>query len=203
MSYIYQHTDSKIIKLGFGSMAGYREKKPDKKDYYAIPDDAIKADNYFSETIFKMDFTNWEQSRIGYIKEPEWKIGDVVKRNYSDSSSGYMVGNLIAIKGDTLICFNSPYDEGILKKDATHFHPGQQVESFKYVREEANCPECNAKLIYSTSSEIWDCPQCLESEGKTVSYFSLELVISWQEVEEPEEEELKSGVILLEVITKK
>ena len=176
MYWIEPHTDSKILKLGFGSMALYREKKPEKE---------IKSTK--DVAIGYGQFSKHLKSFIGYIKEPEWKEGDVVKRNYPDSTSGYMVGNLIAIKGEMLICFNSPYDEGILKKDATHFHPGQQVESFKYVKrvrletfkwQEVEQPEHQIESI--TRKNTW------ETNPKYTQF----------------QEELKSGVILLEVITK-
>ena len=123
MYWIEQHTDSKILKLGI-KWALYREKKPDKKDYYAIPDDAIKADNCFSETIFKMDFENWEQSRIGYIKEPEFKVGE---RLYSlrfekDGESFIYTGN------------ESWIDHNNIDKLYSHYYEGKQVESLiKYV----------------------------------------------------------------------
>ena len=194
MYYIYPHTDSKIIKLGFGSMALYREKKPDKKDYYAIPDDAIKADNCFSETIFKMDFTNWQESRIGYIKEPEWKDIDIGQTYYFNGANGLEAYTIKTIDGSgNVILWDNQHIERIttntkdFDKRFTHYYPGQQVESFKYVREE---------------------------EVRAWKY-------EWQEVEEPEitklkwlenkamndytqfQEELKSGVILAEVITKK
>lgn len=78
----------------------------------------------------------WLASFLAYIKEPEWKIGENVNRLYP-TNEGYVVGTLIAIKEKILICHNAPFDEGILKTEATHYHEGQQIdlEKFRYVRE--------------------------------------------------------------------
>jgi len=72
MTYIEPITDPKILKLGI-RMALYGEPKPEKS--YIIPD-PINV----SEAIYQTDLDKWQKSRIAYLKEPEFKVGEKVYR---------------------------------------------------------------------------------------------------------------------------
>jgi len=63
MTYIYPHNDPEILKLGI-RMALYGEKKPEDNYVTGYGDPAMSV---------------WcENSRIAYLKEPEFKVGDTV-----------------------------------------------------------------------------------------------------------------------------
>lgn len=104
MNYIYPHSNPKILKLGI-RMALYREKEP---DYNNINDDTV------------LSTAKWQQSRIAYLKEPEFKDRDVIYH--------LKTGEELIIDGSIHKGF---------QEECSHYYPGQQVESsFKYVREE-------------------------------------------------------------------
>ena len=102
MTYIYPITDPEILKLGF-RMALYREKRPidilpAKKEIEALRE--------------------WQKSRIAYLKEPEFKVGDVFYLTRNTDFGG-------------IIEYGRDYNYKLI----THYKSGQEVESFKYVRE--------------------------------------------------------------------
>ncbi len=176
MYWIEPHNDPKILKLGI-RWALYREKKPDRNKKKLI--------------FWTFEISEWEEkSRIGYIKEPEWIDNNKVYVKNSGKSSEIPI-----------TYFASLYTEDFTKENLSHYYEGQQVESFKYVRKELK----------------------KEVEEDTGTSFVIKYTEQWQEVEQPEhqiesitrkntwetnpkytqfQEELKSGVILLEVITK-
>lgn len=173
MYWIELITDPKILKLGI-RMALYREKKPEEDDYFeSMPDQ------------FESDMIKWrEQSRIAYLKEPEFKVGEKVY----EISTGAYAGDVCVVWMDLVITTKGRFKED----EISHYCPGQEYDGdIKYVEEKANCPECNASLNYEKNTEFWECPQCLEIEGNRERYHFFELNIEWQEVEEPEEEILK------------
>jgi len=71
MNFIYPHSSPEILKLGI-RWALYREKKPEQN----YPKDS----NYYqSEKIeYNKKYRQWQQSRIAYLKEPEFKVGQVI-----------------------------------------------------------------------------------------------------------------------------
>ena len=179
MNYIYPHSNPKITT---GMMAGYRKQYP---KFINSRDNHVKT------------LAEWrDQSFIGYIKEPEFKVDNFVwwhKLRYrivevakewirlSDKMSG----------DDGFMITKDMYP------DNSHYYEGQEESSFKYVRE----VKIHDMIAIPPRRDI-----------------------QWQEVEEPElplnsdgslniewhphksaqfQEELKSGAILLEVITKK
>ncbi len=207
MNYIYKHKNPEILKLGFGSMALYREKKPEETTRKS-----------FAKEINKIN-EDWHKSWfIAYLKEPEFKVGEIAYKN----GIKYKI-TLIKKTSESAICMNvgSGLRVEINLKDLSHYYLGQEVESFKYAR--AHCPECGE--IVERKTPYYNC--CHKCQVANV-----EAEIEWQEVEEPEEEEkvyiddediekgyapdfiftndeytqfqeeLKSGAILLEVITK-
>jgi len=92
MYWIELHNDPEMLKLGFG-MALYGEPKPEKRNYYVIPNDAIDSVNYFSETIYETDLEKWtEQSFIAYLKEAEFKVGNMV---YTEFDERFFVGVVV------------------------------------------------------------------------------------------------------------
>jgi len=126
--YIYPHNNPEIRT---GSMALYREKKPKKEDYYHSDMD----DNYFSKTIYEMDSKNWQQSFIAYLKEPEFKVRSWV---YSKNTGAHCW--VERIENNFVWCIryslkNFGVNRKFKKSDLSHYYPGQEVESFKYVRE--------------------------------------------------------------------
>ncbi len=171
MSYIYPHIDSKIIKLGI-KWALYREKKPV---------DILPAKKEIES------IKRWQQSRIVYIKEPEFKVGDVVYYEGNKKSKGIIYKEWI----ETWRKLNF--------KGYSHYYEGQQVESFKYVREVEHEVDWLNKMSPRYKKEYSE----------------------WQEVEQPEkweivcaevddgasinpkytqfQEDKKSGVILAEI----
>jgi len=104
MSYIYPHNNPEILKLGI-RMALYREKKPEI-NYNQPQDDRV--------LMHEGEVKNWrEQSFIAYLKEPEFKVGEMVYRK-------------------------SDYKEIIfegMKSDCSHYYPGQEYNGdINYVR---------------------------------------------------------------------
>ncbi len=149
--WIEPHTNPNILKLGI-KWALYREKKPDKNNYF----------NKFSISIWE------EESRIAYLKEPE-----LTQKQYDEFKYKFYVvkdfsykNTYLNIKGDVIdhkLWDYSIFVDLLKKGFLSHYYPGQQVESFKYVR----------KVEHLQSAIDYQ-------EG-----FS-----EWQEVEEPEEEKI-------------
>ncbi len=217
MYYIYPHTDSKILKLGI-KWALYREKEPEE--------------NYTTYTFGQVydDIKLWLQSRIAYLKEPEFKVGEMVMyfpkeplelRPHQLKEESLVVEVLEVLK--TRIHYYDAWSGGKKSRPIemfSHYYEGQQVESFKYVRliKGTYCVECGNITILLING-LYQCQLCERIVPKKETISS-----EWQEVEEPEEyrpkkvfdstimeanpkytqfkKELKSGVILLEVITK-
>jgi len=145
MNYIYQHTNSKILKLGI-RMALYREKKPG-------PVTIMNGVAHYRRNVFE----KFEASRIAYLKKPEFKDKDEIY--YIKSGEKLIIDGFINKE---------------LQKQCSHYYPGQQVESFKYVEEVLQnwCQECDKAHV------DFKCPECGDS-----TYYVDKL--SWQEVEEP------------------
>ena len=145
MSYIYPHNNPEILKLGI-RMALYGEKKPDHR--VVVEHDYLEP---YSDTINK-----WQQSFIAYLKKPGWAIDDDA---YHESKGHYKI---TGVNSDYLTVSSKYKTEIIFAKHLlSHYYPGQQVESFKYVRE--------------VKSEVF---------RKDIL---LETITEWQEVEEPTE----------------
>ena len=189
MSYIYPHTDSKILKLGFGSMAGYREKKPEWKD------------GFFNVGLNERIKQWQEQSFIAYLKEPEfteityWKVKELyVIKQFNLREHTFIIGDILKTGSYFFQTLSKLFKEG----DLSHYYPGQQEESFKYVKynqrnlvkwQEVEEPE---EMISHKKWRIFP-PDSYEDKNE------------YEMIPNPKytqfKEELKSGVILLEVIT--
>ena len=128
--YIYPITDPEILKLGI-RMALYREKKCTDTNCQ----DGISV-TAFGDYMGKCPHCNdWTKSRIAYIKEPEFKARELV---YDKDGRKVRITNIN--KGivhyhytDNPQRYSIPLD--IFKQFNSHYYPGQEVESFKYVRE--------------------------------------------------------------------
>ena len=119
MTYIEPITDPEILKLGFGSMALYREKKP------AIGNQ-IHPDLQDKETFDEgLDIvTNWQQSFIAYLKEPGFKVGELA---YTIDK-----GQLLEPKLTKTGLYYVKNNINLF----THYYPGQEWDGdIKYVRE--------------------------------------------------------------------
>ncbi len=154
MTFIYPHTDPEILKLGI-RMALYREKKPGKPEGDLSPYNDY--DDYISH-----EFPLWQQSRIAYLKEQEFKVADEVYKIstglkyefvelqnrgrvklWDEDNCMYVIANI---------------------KDLSHYCPGQQYDGeVKYVREVA--------IIDKVS---------IPYKSRELKYHK-----QWQEVEEP------------------
>jgi len=148
MTYIYPHSNPKILKPGI-KFALYREKKPGIED--ALPGREKMAEA-FIPGLLKL----WQQTRIAYLKEPEFKVGEQI---YSDNWELWQDTRFVIteIEGDMIKCLDNsslPSVHRFDKEWCSHYYPGQQYDGeIKYVRK-----------LYSQSGR-W---------------------IGWQEVEEPE-----------------
>ncbi len=135
MSYIYPHSNPEIKT---GSMALYREKKPDnmiadyKKitgnyNYKCITCNEIKIGDKRQHICFecyeKTALEHWQQSFIAYLKEPDFNYGDRIYHQLKGEIDHFLTV-------DNFNLLNLPY----LREAFSHYCPGQQVESFKYVR---------------------------------------------------------------------
>jgi len=116
MTYIYRHFDLKILKLGI-KWALYREKKPEE-----------------ALSIYK----EWhEESRIAYLKEAEFKVGEIIYYKGTPYSLIELVGN----KPHLQSCLMDGHDTdtiitNIKIKELSHYCPGQEYDGdIKYVRE--------------------------------------------------------------------
>ena len=116
--YIYPHTDSKILKLGFGSMAGYREKKPEWKD------------GFFNVGLNERIKQWQEQSFIAYLKEPEfteityWKVKELyVIKQFNLREHTFIIGDILKTGSYFFQTLSKLFKEG----DLSHYYPGQQV----------------------------------------------------------------------------
>jgi len=126
MTYIEQHSNPEILKLGI-KYALYGEKRPDEHDFHRLEDGMPS----FEIEEFREACEQWQQSRIAYLKEPEFKVGEIwywrvtnmrgQKYNPTSDDFGHTKG------------FELEQIE--IAKRFSHYYPGQQVESFKYVRE--------------------------------------------------------------------
>lgn len=167
-------------------MSLYKEPKPERAagDYHVYLD----------------ELTTWElTSHHAYLKETEWKVGDMVKRNYPDAA-GYMVGELIEIKSNLLVCKNGSSKEGILKENATHYHENQQIPSSEvsYGREVEKkpgdmmpCGNCETPRFIQEDFMIPKCTNCGDEEWNLIdNEIDLENMgyntVEWQPAPEPE-----------------
>jgi len=141
-SYIDQHSNHKILKIRI-KWALYGEKKPEITQY--INSGGIK----------KRFIAKWEeQSRIAYLKEPEFKVGDKVyymgipARLIEKDKDQWLVGDYL--QKTKLQYFRK-------ESDLSHYYPGQQVESFKYVelieKISKNYPYLNDKHKWQEAEE--------------------------------------------------
>lgn len=156
MNWIEQHPDPKILKLGI-RMALYREKKPE------IPTGntgAIKEKMDAIEAVANTLMTVWRSTRLAYLKEPEFKYDDVV---FDRECNSYRVGKINNDGTITVVGINKVIKKTFKESDLSHYYPGQEVESFKYVREVLN----------------------YQYEGTDVAMNQIPL---WQEVEVPDKE---------------
>jgi len=160
MTYIYPITDPEILKLGI-RMALYREKKPEylTTDFYPQPN--------YSSAERQMDnaIIVWEQSFIAYLKEPEFKEGDIAW--HPKKGKREIIKVSLNMKGKLLIYVGKLWYYPA--SEFSHYYPGQEVESFKYVR----------KVHIYNPTEIYS-----EESGEMEESLSR---YEWQEVEEPAE----------------
>jgi len=155
MNYNYPITDPKTLKLGI-KYALYPRPKYNKKEWSLYHG----TNGEFNKESFERYIKAHEQSRIAYLKEREFKVGDVVYYKDKPNHSWYTKLKLGKRYNKLSWRFNALDGSkgfGIIEEiKITHYYPGQQVESFKYVKE---------RLI-----NIDACP----------------LFTEWQEVEEPD-----------------
>ena len=146
-----------------GMMAGYRVKRPDEHDFHSL-EDGVPS---FEIEEFREACEKWQQSRIAYLKEPEWVNGE---RWYCIDD-----GTIGRVDSDWLMI-----NESILHH-YSHYYEGQEVDDkyFCFVEKgETNfeyCPECDQPFderYINTGYQECSC-----------GYESPE----WQEVEEPYE----------------
>ncbi len=183
MYWIEPHTDTKILKLGI-RWALYREKKPDH----------LPTINH--------EWAN--KHRIGYLKEQEFKVGDLYYKKGKKKGSWnatYTIGDIDLVE----------FTQQQLSKLYSHYYPGQEESSFKYVRKVETVDKTPISDKFNSTTQV------------------LKYQFEWQEVEQPEEndfeyqdgkvrrtdyfsfekavaqfqEDKKQVVIQLEVITKK
>jgi len=162
--YIEPHNDPGILKLEI-RMALYEEKKPDKNDYYPDPDQ-----QYFDDAMYNRDLRYWSKSRIAYLKEPEFKVGDIGHCiRITEHTPHWMrkPGIIEEVRKDSILINFAGWSGFVLKEDFSHYYPGQEVESFKYVREVE-------KVVEGWHPEIDGVKPVIHQ-------------IEWQEVEEPAE----------------
>ncbi len=183
MYWIESITDPKILKLGI-RMALYREKKPEKWPFLVKEANASDKATQIEQATdqarknYERAIKYWQQSRIAYLKEPEFKVGETwyfIKTGKSVRCTGTLD------EGKTFI-YQSIKGTGTIAKNEveslfSHYYPGQEWDGeVKYVR--AHCPECNE--ILDRQVKDWNaCHECGEAHPDSD--------IKWQEVEEPEE----------------
>ena len=120
-NYIEPITDTKILKLGFGSMALYREKKP-----------KMIEDCHGSLLLYKCEIGEFEQSRIAYLKEPEFKAGEVIYWKGEQYIIESIEGNYAILSYPK----NPNIDPSLFPlNELSHYYPGQEYDGeIKYVR---------------------------------------------------------------------
>jgi len=168
--YIYPITDPEILELGI-RMALYREKKPGKPKGSIYP--YSDYDDYFNH-----EFPMWyEEHFIAYLKEPEFRVGERFyyiehgETNIVRPTFGYITKEDIKVKEKNI-------ELGIEETAwLSHYYPGQEVESFKYVRKiEKPLPEDFWGNNEAVQFDDYDYNQALEKWQQQSG---------WQEVEEP------------------
>ncbi len=223
MNYIYQHTDSKILKLGI-KWALYREDTPERTDFWVNKN---MNDVYYDASGYLNAEKKHLESLIGYMKEPEFKV--VLGENVY--KIGFSLPHTIKsiVNSTTVLLENNDRHE---ISTLSHYYPGQQVKSFKYVRLGKDFGVGDNIIINDVDNydgmegsitdldEDGNCVIKLTSNKEIECHVNDLIQSGWQEVEQPEpmligetkyheptyepnpehtqfQEELKSGVILL------
>jgi len=168
--HIYPHNNPDIKE---GPMGAYSEPKPYKEDGKYL-------DYEISNVItYKEDLTVWEKSRIGYIKEPVFKVGDKLYSLRFEQD-----GESIIYTGE-----EQWIDHNNVDKLYSHYYAGQQLprDSFRWVRK-LEFEEDEGAVMASVKPIEWQ-----QVEEPTLNHMSPRQD-EWQEFEEP----CLSGETLLE-----
>ncbi len=187
MYYIYQHSNSKITT---GMMAGYREKKPDIKQNCDCDNMTICEEYCRMDGRAQRELAFWEQqSLIGYIKQPEFKVGEwVYYANMKVEIKKLFKKHLHVVYKTQLI--------SISYKQCSHYYEGQQVESFKYVREVINMTELESGYVQINDRKIWQEVEEPYKENGKYSDYSIKNAKTFEEEYTQFQEDKKQGKIL-------
>lgn len=189
-----------------GRMAAFGEPKPELKEVFD-PDNKIIIPKWPHK--YNKVFNEWQESFSGYMKEPEFKVGDVV---YCWIDGCFVTGKIKAIHGDGIYMnITNGIDLPMAakkKRDCSHYHEGQQLprEGCRFVMKEI-CEDCGGDgkdtcnnpdhgFIEAMPGEIGrlGCPVCGHDEDyKVPNGGDCEICngtgIEWQEAKEPSEDD--------------
>jgi len=135
MYYIEQlHSNHKILKLGI------------KYALYGKPRAEGTTRKSFAKEINKIN-EEWHKSWfIAYLKEPPWKAGNTI---YNKEGKKFIIKDIgnreYRLLGGK---YGGIYKLKYIKENYSHYYPGQQVESFKYVRAQFQVPYDGSDKFY-------------------------------------------------------
>lgn len=167
MKYIYPITDPKILKLGI-RWALYREDAPERTDFWVNKN---MNDVYYDAQGYLDAEKKHLESFIAYLKEPKFKVGDIIDCYFPNNQLAKRDAKIVKMLPNSIIRviiegqLPSEWNQWEIKY-STHHHPGQEVESFKYLKEDY--------LIISERSKLTNTDLAIKGHHKI-----------WQEVEEP------------------